>query len=503
MKILTVLILLLASMTGSAQSVAINTDAALPHLSAILDIKSDSKGILTPRMTTLQRTSIPSPAIGLTVFDMDTYSYWMYRGDINGGWAELQHNYQNLWTKNGNNITNSNTGNVTIGPASNYDAELKLNGAGPRFALLNNNVAKGFIRLIGDDFKFGTYPGNNGQLIFSPKNFDRLWIDEDGQMWIGTSTPSSLLTINGSNPYVQLRNNEVNTGFLQVVGSHLKLGTNSTNTTGNLFFQTKLTDRMMIDENGLIGIGTSTPSSILTINSSNPILQLQNNNVDKGFVQLVNDDIKIGTNSTNTNGKLIVRTKGVDRFTIDDDGIGTFGTSGSGGTIIMNGPVSSGFIFQSQNLTQGFITATSQALEIFRNTTGLIHLYVNGGGVWAKSSGQVSMGSTGQTATGYVLSVEGKAIATEFKVQAVASWPDYVFDQAYKLMPLADVKKYIDQHKHLPRIPSAAEIEKQGIELGDMNKKLVEKIEELTLYVVQLQEQIDDLKKHLPENNKK
>jgi hypothetical protein len=69
-----------------AQSVAINTDNSLPDNSVLLDIKSNSKGLLIPRLTTLERTSIMGPAFGLTVFDVTTASYWMYRGDLNGGW---------------------------------------------------------------------------------------------------------------------------------------------------------------------------------------------------------------------------------------------------------------------------------------------------------------------------------------------------------------------------------------------------------------------------------
>jgi len=60
------------------------------------------------------------------------------------------------------------------------------------------------------------------------------------------------------------------------------------------------------------------------------------------------------------------------------------------------------------------------------------------------------------------------------------------------------VKKFIDENNHLPNIPPAAEIEKNGVQLGDMSKRLIEKVEELTLYILQLQDQIDDLKKQIP-----
>ncbi len=90
-------------------------------------------------------------------------------------------------------------------------------------------------------------------------------------------------------------------------------------------------------------------------------------------------------------------------------------------------------------------------------------------------------------------------IATDFTTSAVAGWPDYVFGSEYKLKPLADVKTFIAENKHLPNIPSASEIEKNGIQLGDMSKRLMEKVEELTLYILQLQDQVDDMKKQMPQ----
>jgi hypothetical protein len=99
-------------------------------------------------------------------------------------------------------------------------------------------------------------------------------------------------------------------------------------------------------------------------------------------------------------------------------------------------------------------------------------------------------------ATGYALAVNGKAIAEEVRVELKASWPDYVFSDEYQLMPLDQLKKEIETNQHLPGIPSAAEMTAQGgIDLGDMQTRLVEKVEELTLYILQLKEQNDKLAK--------
>jgi len=72
--------------------------------------------------------------------------------------------------------------------------------------------------------------------------------------------------------------------------------------------------------------------------------------------------------------------------------------------------------------------------------------------------------------------------------------PDYVFAKNYNLMPLTDVEKYINENKHLPNIKSAEEYQKEpGVDIGEMQAKLLEKVEELTLYIIQQQKQIDEL----------
>jgi hypothetical protein len=74
-------------------------------------------------------------------------------------------------------------------------------------------------------------------------------------------------------------------------------------------------------------------------------------------------------------------------------------------------------------------------------------------------------------------------------VKAYLSWPDYVFKPSYTLPSLTEVKSYIDQNHHLPEIPSAEQIEKDGLNLGEMNKVLVKKVEELTLYLIEMKEE--------------
>lgn len=99
-------------------------------------------------------------------------------------------------------------------------------------------------------------------------------------------------------------------------------------------------------------------------------------------------------------------------------------------------------------------------------------------------------------ATGYVLSVDGKIIGEEVKVQLDQNWPDYVFDSDYQLPSLKEVKQHINEKGHLPGVPSAAEVdENNGFHLGEMNRVLLEKVEELTLYILQQEERIEELER--------
>lgn len=92
------------------------------------------------------------------------------------------------------------------------------------------------------------------------------------------------------------------------------------------------------------------------------------------------------------------------------------------------------------------------------------------------------------------LEVNGTIKAKQVIVTS-SGWADYVFSPDYKLKDLSEVEKFIEANKHLPNIPSQAEVDKNGIALGDMQKLQMEKIEELTLYVIQLQKEINELKK--------
>lgn len=94
-----------------------------------------------------------------------------------------------------------------------------------------------------------------------------------------------------------------------------------------------------------------------------------------------------------------------------------------------------------------------------------------------------------------LLTVNGIVHATRVKVDTTVPTPDYVFEKSYSLPSLDEVKSYIDENKHLPEVPSAREMEAKGIDVGEMNMLLLKKVEELTLYVIALKQEVNELKK--------
>lgn len=99
------------------------------------------------------------------------------------------------------------------------------------------------------------------------------------------------------------------------------------------------------------------------------------------------------------------------------------------------------------------------------------------------------------------LDVNGTIRAKEVKIEATG-WPDFVFSPTYNLQPLSEVEKYIENYNHLPDIPSEKEVVENGVNVVEMQAKLLRKIEELTLYVIEQDKEIKSLKKENQEMKK-
>jgi hypothetical protein len=96
-------------------------------------------------------------------------------------------------------------------------------------------------------------------------------------------------------------------------------------------------------------------------------------------------------------------------------------------------------------------------------------------------------------ADGFKVSVDGSIICEEVLVQNSDNWPDYVFHKDYPLMSMGSLRSFLQDKAHLPGIPSAAEVASEGVYLGDMQKRLLEKVEELTLYILELETRIAEI----------
>lgn len=233
------------------------------------------------------------------------------------------------------------------------------------------------------------------------------------------------------------------------------MGNTLSNTSGNklgsvnaypIRICTNNTDRIYIDAGGSIGINTTSPLQMLHVVEGNILISASSERAPGS----ANGSILFGDEPTSTNpyGKW-----GIEYVGNEDEGYG------------LN-------FWKPYNTGGGFMNNV----------------------LFLADNGNVGVGTNEPPAK---FSVNGKVLAKEVHVcTSPDCWPDYVFGENYKLMNLKELDAYVKANKHLPGVPSANEVEEQGdVDLGQMNAILLEKVEELTRYVIDLQKQIDELKK--------
>jgi hypothetical protein len=187
-----------------AQGVAINTDNSGPDASAMLDVKSTTKGLLIPSMTTTQRNAIVSPAEGLIVYNTSTNAINQRQ---NGAWRFLINS--DYWVGGGSgqmfNI-GDNVGINTAGPTERLDVNgnirttgsLNIDNTSAILQLRSAGDNKGFFQLSGDNLRLGTNSGNTtGNVVFRMNGTDQVFIDEEGRLGLNESNPTSRLHVNG------------------------------------------------------------------------------------------------------------------------------------------------------------------------------------------------------------------------------------------------------------------------------------------------------------------
>lgn len=143
----------------------------------------------------------------------------------------------------------------------------------------------------------------------------------------------------------------------------------------------------------------------------------------------------------------------------------------------------------AENWRIGMTGSASTGFSFWDGSNNVLHLEKGGNAIF-DPSGSVGIGTT--TMGSHKLAVEGSIGAREIKVEA-SGWSDFVFENDYKLRTLEEVAEHIRENGHLPEIPSEAEVTENGINLGAMNAKLLQKIEELTLYMIDMNRRVNEL----------
>ena len=212
--------------------------------------------------------------------------------------------------------------------------------------------------------------------------------------------------------------------------------------------------KMIIDPFGKVGIGTTVPMAKLHLFG--------------GDMYLTDQPIN---NYITSRSAFTLRTDNI--TAASDNGIRIYDGNSLGHLHIGN--LSYSYIQSYNTASIGPGTLGTSTLD-FDDNTNFSDLLLNPLG------GNVGIGTT--AVSGAKLSVEG--IIRARRVLVNNTWADYVFETNYQLMPLADLETYITTKKHLPNVPTAQQVEKDGVDLGEINKILVEKVEELTLYIINI-----------------
>ena len=288
------------------------------------------------------------------------------------------------------------------------------------------------------------------------------------------------LAFNGSssssNPLMSFRKDGNQVAWIQAFGSDFYL---SNQAAGNMFLRTANSTRMTISATGKVGINK--------VPESNVELSVQRS---ESGGRAIEADVTFSGNSD---------VRGVYSRSVTTDGWGV-GMESRGGYrgiwAVGEGGDYTGTTTAVYATTTGSGTGTRTAIfgSAFGGATNWAGFF-SGGNVYVANDLRIGT-TTG--ATNYRVSVNGRIMCTELRVRAFASWPDYVFDESYELMPLDELESFITREKHLPGIPSACEVEEEeGFHVGEMQRLTLEKVEELTLYILELKRENEALKSRI------
>jgi hypothetical protein len=326
-----------------------------------------------------------------------------------------------------------------------------------------------------------------------------------GNVGIGTTAPTQKLDIDGN---IRLRNNAI-------------IGTWSNN---SLTFNTNSAARMVIAATGNVGIATSTPETQLHINGDITVSGLANEKGD----QIVASDktgklllVPVNALGDNLGNHTATESLNMMEFSIRNS------TKAAKQSRLDGSQFYVGLKFSEVNnmILETGGAATFKAVAAANNIAGfwaanwacggyglLLNADNSTGGIYYDNNNpKLSIGlNNSKVGIGLIppkdgtfrLYVEGGILAEEVKVMLKSTWPDYVFTTDHKLPGIHEVSDFIKANGHLPGVPSAATVAAEGIELGQMNALLLTKIEELTLYVIELKNENENIQRQLNELKK-
>ncbi len=346
--------------------------------------------------------------------------------------------------------------------------------------------------------------------------------DKTGKVGIGNNTdPLAKLHIRAdaaedATMLLEATGKEKISSFL-MAGGQAVIGT--TSNSHSLSFVTGNTNtRMFINgATGNIGIGTNAPATKMHINGDITVSGLANEKGDQIVTSDRNGKLMLTTaNASGDNLGNHIATQNLDmkEFSIRNSTREAYQTRADGSRYF------AGLRFSEENsmVLETGKKAVFTAVAATNNAAGLwvanwacggYGLVLNAdnrtGGIYydnnnpkisiGLNSSKVGIGLIPPSDGAFRLYVEGGILAEEVKVMLKSAWPDFVFSADHKLPGINEVSAFIEANGHLPGIPSASAVAADGINLGQMNALLLTKIEELTLYVIELQRQLDEIKK--------
>jgi hypothetical protein len=330
-----------------------------------------------------------------------------------------------------------------------------------------------------------------------------IYNSNSGNVGIGTTTPSDKLDI--QNGGIRLQRLPASLTGGDIYGQIFQLQNLVGNADG-LVYQADLHQFRNYDgtpeftiNNGNVGIGTSSPQQKLDVIGR---IKLRSDNSSSAGIWFTDTNgaqtAFLGQTDQTSAGSVGIYHSGDWRFIVNSSGSVGIGTLNPQQKIDVIGRIklradnssSAGIWFTDTNGVQtAFLGQTDQT------SAGSLGIYHSGD--WrfiVNSNGNVGIGTFSPDAK---LAVKGTIHAEEVKVDLSVPGPDYVFEKDYNLMSLEEIKAYIEKHKHLPEVPSAKEMETNGVNLSEMNMILLKKVEELTLYLIEKDKEIQILKKDI------